>query len=112
MMSLLRKEACSGNIHDLSHIPTQHCLADCFSKACKGRQFDFTAVKTGEIAGTSWNTHGTQALSTWCGTFMHTSGEGYFIPECPENLSGTDASRRTMSCDVCVNSAYRGPRRN
>ena len=27
-------------------------------------------------------------------------GEGYFIPECLQNLSCTDASRRTMSCDV------------
>ena len=33
MISMLRKEACSANIHDLAHIPTQHCLADCLSKA-------------------------------------------------------------------------------
>ena len=28
MISMLREEACSGNIHDLAHIPTQNCLAD------------------------------------------------------------------------------------
>ena len=33
MISMLRKEACSGNIHDLAHIPTQNCLADCLTKA-------------------------------------------------------------------------------
>ena len=26
MISMLRKEACSGSIQDLAHIPTQHCL--------------------------------------------------------------------------------------
>ena len=29
MIYMLRKEACSGSIHDLAHIPTQNCLADC-----------------------------------------------------------------------------------
>jgi len=29
MIQLLRKEACSGSIADLSHIRTQWCLADC-----------------------------------------------------------------------------------
>ena len=28
MISMLRKEACSGSIHDHAHIPTQNCLAD------------------------------------------------------------------------------------
>ena len=27
-ISMLRKEACSGSIHDLAHIPAQNCLAD------------------------------------------------------------------------------------
>ena len=28
MISMLRKEARSGNFHDLAHIPTQNCVAD------------------------------------------------------------------------------------
>ena len=31
MISMLRKEACSGSIHDLAHISTQNCLADCLT---------------------------------------------------------------------------------
>ena len=27
-ISMLRKESCSGSIHDLAHIPAQNCLAD------------------------------------------------------------------------------------
>ena len=33
MLSILRKEACSGTIHDLAHIPTQICLAACLTKS-------------------------------------------------------------------------------
>ena len=33
MISLLRMEACSGSFHDLAHIPTENCLADCLTKA-------------------------------------------------------------------------------
>ena len=51
MMSLLPKEACSGNIHDLSHIPTQHCLADCFSKALAKADKLISAKKNREAAG-------------------------------------------------------------
>ena len=69
MISMLRKEVCSGNIHDLAHIPTQHCLAECLSKASAKADDLITAVKTGNI-------------------YAH-KGEGYFIPECPENLSGS-----------------------
>ena len=32
MIQMLRKEACSGSIADLSHIRTQWCLADCLTK--------------------------------------------------------------------------------
>ena len=32
MISMLRKEACSGSIHDLAHCPTKKSLADCFTK--------------------------------------------------------------------------------
>ena len=33
MIQMLRKEACSGSIDDLSHIRTQWCLADCLKSA-------------------------------------------------------------------------------
>ena len=33
MIPMLRKEACSGSIHDLAHIPTKNCLSDCLTKA-------------------------------------------------------------------------------
>ena len=33
MIQMLRKEACSGSIADLSHIRTQWCLADCLTKS-------------------------------------------------------------------------------
>ena len=33
MISMLRKEACSGSIRDLAHTPTQNCLGDCLTKA-------------------------------------------------------------------------------
>ena len=33
MISIVRKAACSGSIHDLAHISTQNCLADCLTKA-------------------------------------------------------------------------------
>ena len=46
MISMLRKETCSGNIHDLAHIPTQNCLADCLTKASAKTDNLITAVKT------------------------------------------------------------------
>ena len=33
MISTLRKDACSGSVHDLANIPTQNCLTDCLTKA-------------------------------------------------------------------------------
>ena len=49
MISLLRKEVCSGRIHDLAHIPTQNCLADCFTKASAKADNLMPAVKTGRL---------------------------------------------------------------
>ena len=48
MISMLTKEACSGSIHDLGHIPTQNCLADCLTKASAKADNLITAVKSGE----------------------------------------------------------------
>ena len=41
---MLRKEACSGSIHDLAHIPTKKCLADCLTKASPKADTLITAV--------------------------------------------------------------------
>ena len=46
MISMLRKEACSGSIHDLAHIPTQNFLADCLTKASSKADNLITAVQT------------------------------------------------------------------
>ena len=46
MISMLRKEACSGNIHDLAHILTQHCLADSWTKTSAKADNLITALKT------------------------------------------------------------------
>ena len=49
MISMLRKEACSGSIHDHTHIPNQNCLADCLTKASAKADNLITAVKTGKL---------------------------------------------------------------
>ena len=49
MTSMLRREACSGSIHDLAHIPTQNCLADYLTRASAQADNLITAVKTGKL---------------------------------------------------------------
>ena len=49
MISMLRKEARSGSIHDLAHISTQNCLADCLTKSSAKADNLITAVKNREI---------------------------------------------------------------
>ena len=49
MISMLRKEACSGSIHDLAHIPTQNCLADCRTTASAKADNLITPVKTVDL---------------------------------------------------------------
>ena len=51
MISMLRKEVCSGSIHDLAHIPTQNCLADCLTKASAKAHNLITPVQTGKLLG-------------------------------------------------------------
>ena len=46
MISMLRKEACSGSIHDLAHTRTQNCLADCLTKTSGKADNLITAVRT------------------------------------------------------------------
>ena len=87
MISMLRKEAFPGSIHDLAHIPTQNCVADCLTKASAKADNLITLVKTGELLEVdilpilehSWNTN--TFLSTWCRTFMHTKENCCFLPK-------------------------------
>ena len=71
MISILRKEACSGSIHDLAHIPTQNNL--------------ITTVQTGKLLDADIHPdfrtliEHKAFLSTWCKTFMHTREKGIFF---------------------------------
>ena len=47
MIQMLRKEACSGAIADLSHIRTQWGLADCLTKKSASPQALIDAVRSG-----------------------------------------------------------------
>ena len=47
MIQMLRKEACSGAIADLSHIRAQWCLADCLTKKSASPQALIDAVRSG-----------------------------------------------------------------
>ena len=78
MISMLRKEACSGSIHDLAHIPTQNCLADCLTESSAKADNLITAVKTGRLLDVDIHPNfrtlmeHKACLSPWCRTFMHT----------------------------------------
>ena len=48
MISMLRKEACSGSIHDLALIPTENC-SNCLTKTSAKADNLITAVKTGRL---------------------------------------------------------------
>ena len=75
MISMLRKDPCSGSLHDLAHIPTQDCWADCLTKASTKADNLITTVKTGRLLDVDIHPNfrtlmGHKAfLSTWCRTF-------------------------------------------
>ena len=85
MISMLRKEACSGSIHDLAQIPTQNCLADFLTNAPAKADNLITAVKTGELLDVDIHPNFRTLmehkafLSTWCRTFMHTREKDVFF---------------------------------
>ena len=49
MINQLRREACSGSIHDLAHVVSADCLADCLTKASAKPDALIEAVRTGTI---------------------------------------------------------------
>ena len=97
MISILRKEAWSGSIHDLAHIPTQNCLAHCLTKASAKADNLITAVETGKFLDVDIHPdfrtlkEHNAFLSTWCRTFMYAhKGEGSLLPERCQDLSCTN----------------------
>ena len=85
MIPMLRKEASSGNIHDLAHIPTQNCFADCLTKASAKADNLIKVVKIGRLldVGILPNFRTPTAhkafLYTWCRTCMHTREKDIFF---------------------------------
>ena len=49
MIQMLREEACSGAIADLSHVRTERCLADCLTKASSNCKNLVDSVMSGDI---------------------------------------------------------------
>ena len=90
MISMLRKKARSGSIHDVAHIPTQNCLADCRTTASAKEDNLITAVKTGDLLEVekhlNFRTLMEQKgfLSTWCRTFRHTRVKDVFFLNAPK----------------------------
>ena len=78
VISMFRKEACSGSIHDFAHISTQNCLAGCRTTASAKADNLITAVKTGRLLDVEIHPNFRTLmehkafLSIWCRTFMHT----------------------------------------
>ena len=85
MISMLRNQTSSGSIHDLAHISTQNCLADCLTKSSAKADNFITAVKTVRLLEVDVHPHfrtlmeNKAFLSTWCTTFMHTSEKHVFF---------------------------------
>ena len=109
MIAILRKEACSGSIHDLAHISTQNCLADCLTKSSAQADSLITAVKT--VRPLEFDVHPNfrtlmehkAFLSTSCRTFMYTRENLFFFLSALKDISPTSFTSRTISCDVCEN---------
>ena len=112
MISMLRKKARSGSIHDVAHIPTQNCLADCRTTASAREDTLITAVKTVELLEVDIHPkfrtlmEQNTFLSTWCRTFRHTRVKDVFFLKCSEGISRTNSTRRTIPCDACEKSTY------
>ena len=83
-------------MHDLAHIPTPNCSADCVTKASAKADNLITAVQTGKLLDVDIHPDfrtllERQAfLSTWCRTFMHTwEKEVFFLSTLKISLAQT-----------------------
>ena len=110
LISILRKEACSGSTHDLAHIPTQNCLADCLTKASAKADNLTTPVQTRRLLDVDVHPdlrtlmEHKASLSTRCQNIFAHKGEGSLLPEHSQDLSCTNSPRRTISGNVCGDS--------
>ena len=102
MISMLRKEACSGSMQDLAHIPTQNCSADFLTNASAKADNLITAVKTGKLFDVDIQPD-FRTLMEHKGLFVHLvqnifahKGEGCSILERFEGISRTNSTRRTI----------------
>ena len=98
MISVLRKEACSGCIHDLAHIPTQNCFADCLTKASAKADNLISAVQTGRWHDVEIHPN-FRTLMEQKGFLIYMvqdiyahKGKGCFLPLCLEGISLTDSA--------------------
>ena len=108
MNSMLRKEACSGSIRDLAHIPTQHCLSDCLTNSSAKADNLSTSVKTRRLSDVEIHQILEHSLSTrppnqTGAEHSCTQGRHVFLPERFKDFSLTSFTRRTIPCDVCEN---------
>ena len=79
MISMLPKEAYSGSTHDLAHIPTENCLADCLTKDSAKADNPITAVKTGKLLYVDIHTDFRTVMELWCKNIFVRKGEGSFF---------------------------------
>ena len=98
MISMLRKEACSGSIHDLAHIPSQNRFADCLTKASAKANNLITAVKTGRLLDVDTHPGFTtlvQGFLTYLIQNIHAhKGQGCSLLDCPKkSLAPTPQER-------------------
>ena len=103
---MLRTEACSGSVHDLAHIPTPNCLADCLTKASAKADNLITAVQTRQLLDadihTDFRTLMEHKAFLW--TYVKhfcTQGRRMFSSQIPLESFLHKLARRTISSDVC-----------
>ena len=86
---------------------TQNCLADCLTKASGKADNLITAVQTGKLLDVGChNTHGAQGvLVNLVKNILAHTGEGSFVPGRSQDRCCTLSPRRTISSDVCGDSA-------
>ena len=85
MIDMLRKEACSGSMHDLAHFSTQNYLADCLTKSSAKADNLITAVKTWRLLEVDVHPNFRTLMeykaffSAWCRTFMYVREKKLFF---------------------------------
>ena len=113
MISMLRKEACSGSIHSwsCSHFNSELLLSTLSDKGIsEGRQFvycsEFWELDKGRTSQPQ-NTHGTQGFLI---NMMHDVSvhkrEGCSLLECFKGICCTNSPWRNIPRDVCVKTTY------